>query len=158
MPFIIDGHNLIPHIKGISLTEAEDEVALIRVLQEFARVSRKRVEVFFDKAPVGEHGTRKYGNITAHFVHASSTADAAIIKRVRKLGGAASNWTVVSSDREVQRKTAALRARTMPSGEFAGILYKANISSAADPSQDADLSLDDDEIAFWEDLFDSKAN
>ena len=50
MPYLIDGHNLIPKIPGLSLEMLDDEDRLIELLQEFARVRRQRIEVFFDQA------------------------------------------------------------------------------------------------------------
>ena len=44
MPYIIDGHNLIPHV-GLRLNALDDEMALVEMLREFCRVKKKRVEV-----------------------------------------------------------------------------------------------------------------
>ncbi|MBP1702274.1 MAG: hypothetical protein H6Q38_1381, partial [Chloroflexi bacterium] len=41
MPYIVDGHNLIPKIPGLSLRAIDDEMQLIELLQEFCRVQRK---------------------------------------------------------------------------------------------------------------------
>ena len=45
---IVDGHNLIPKIKGLSLKMLDDESELIQILQEYARLTRKKIEVYFD--------------------------------------------------------------------------------------------------------------
>lgn len=44
MPYLIDGHNLIPKI-GLRLSEPDDELELIRLLQDFARLRRQPIEV-----------------------------------------------------------------------------------------------------------------
>ena len=54
MPYLIDGHNLIPRIPGLSLKDLDDETALIQILQRFAARQGSRVDVFFDRAPPGQ--------------------------------------------------------------------------------------------------------
>ena len=54
MPYIIDGHNLIPRIPDLSLQDIDDEMQLVEMLQDFCRISRKKVEVYFDNAPPGQ--------------------------------------------------------------------------------------------------------
>jgi len=119
MIFLIDGHNLIPHIPGLSLKELDDECQLIGMLQEFSRVSRQRVEVYFDKAPAGQSGTRNYGAVKAHFIREDSTADEAIISRVRSAGREAAGCLVVTSDHRVQNEVRTVHARVVDSSQFA---------------------------------------
>src|SRR5919106_2128085 len=117
MPYLIDGHNLIPKL-GLRLDSIDDEMELITVLQEFCRLERKQVEVFFDGAPTSQAGTRKRGTVTAHFVRLGATADNAIRIRLKKLGKDAKNWTVVSSDRQVQAEAHAAQADVLSSETF----------------------------------------
>ena len=119
MPYIIDGHNLIPRVPGMSLQDMDDEIQLVKLLQEFCRVNRKKVEVYFDNAPPGSPGARNYGAVVARFIRQGSTADEAIRKKLVRLGGEARNWTVVSSDREVQANARSVRAKVLPADEFA---------------------------------------
>ncbi|MFH1185836.1 MAG: NYN domain-containing protein [Chloroflexota bacterium] len=121
MPYLIDGHNLIPKA-GLSLESADDELELISALQEYSRKSRRGIEVYFDGAPAGQSGSRRFGQVLAHFISQRSTADAAISARLRQLGRAARNWTVVSSDRGVLGAAVSARARTETSEQFAGRL------------------------------------
>ena len=67
MPYLIDGHNLIPKL-GLRLDSPDDEMELVAILQEFCRLERRQVEVYFDGAPTPHAGTRKLGTVTAHFV------------------------------------------------------------------------------------------
>ena len=97
MPYLIDGHNLIPKLAGFSLSAMDDEMQLISLLQTFSRVRRQPVEVYFDRAPAGHAGVRRFGTITAHFVPSSRTADDAIRERLARLGADARNWRVVSA-------------------------------------------------------------
>lgn len=117
MPYLIDGHNLIPKI-GLRLDNPDDEMELVRILQDFSRVKRQPVEVYFDGAPPGQAGTRKIGTVKAHFVRAGQTADAAIRARLNSMGKDAKNWVVVSSDREVISGARASRAQNVSSEEF----------------------------------------
>lgn len=121
MPYLIDGHNLIPKM-GLSLRSPDDETQLIARLQEFSRQQRTKVDVFFDNAPPGQSRTQRHGNVTAHFVRQGETADRAIIRYLTSLGGEAKNWTVVSSDREVQAAARKLQARVLSSESFARTL------------------------------------
>src|SRR5687768_12705029 len=118
MPYLIDGHNLIPKL-GLHLDSIDDEMELISILQEFCRRTRKQMEVFFDGAPTPHAGTRKMGTVTAHFVQLGTTADNAIRNRVKRLGKSAKNWIVVSSDRQVQAESRAAQAEVVSSDAFA---------------------------------------
>jgi len=152
MPYLIDGHNLIPKL-GLRLDSLDDEMELIAILQEFCRLERRQVEVFFDGAPAPQAGTRKLGAVTAHFVRLGTTADNAIRNRLKKLGKSARNWTVVSSDREVQTEARAARAEVMSSDSFAGMLKQAR-NSAPKPVDDRKLSQK--EVEDWLKLFEER--
>ena len=117
MPYLIDGHNLIPKL-GLSLEDPEDEMELTRLLQDFARIRRQQVEVYFDGAPVGQAGMRKFGTVRAHFVPRGQTADAAIRRRLEVMEKSAKNWVVVSSDHEVQNAARVHQAQFVRSEEL----------------------------------------
>jgi uncharacterized protein len=125
MPYLVDGHNLIPKIPGLKLTDLDDEDRLVTLLQAYCRLQRKQVEVFFDGAPPGTAGRRAYGLLTAHFVRQGTTADAAIRRRLGQLQRSARNWTVVSSDQAVQREARSRQADCLSSESFALILARA---------------------------------
>ncbi|HTX79762.1 MAG TPA: NYN domain-containing protein [Longilinea sp.] len=152
MPYLIDGHNLIPHIKGMSLKSLDDEMELIDRLQVFCREHRQKVEVFFDGAPAEQSGTRKVGVVTAHFVPKSTIADDAITSRLRALGRAARNWTVVSSDRRVQGEAHASQAKVMDSAAFSHLLSE-NVP-ARGAGEKADRPVTPAEIEEWLRIFD----
>jgi hypothetical protein len=119
MRILVDGHNLIPNLPGLSLGEIDDELALIKLLQVYARQSRHQVEVFFDGAPPGKAGARVYAPVTARFVSARTIADNAIRSHLQSLGAQAKETLVVSSDRQVQAEARALGAKTQSSDQFA---------------------------------------
>ncbi len=112
MPYIIDGHNLIGKLPGLQLDDLDDEQELIQVLQDFCQQTGKDVEIYFDRSASGHARANVHGRVTARFVRSGETADQAIARHLKRLGNAAANWTVVSSDREVQN---AARTRPRPS-------------------------------------------
>jgi uncharacterized protein len=119
MPFLIDGHNLIPHMPGMSLQDLDDETKLIQVLQEYARIAQTNLEVYFDRAAPGHIGTRQLGRIKVVFVSSRIIADEQIIKRIRSLGNSIKNWVVVTSDQRIQVEAKAVRSGVMGSDDFA---------------------------------------
>ena len=149
MPYLIDGHNLIPKL-GLRLDSPDDEMELVAILQEFHRRDRKPIEVYFDGAPSHQAGTRRLGTVTAHFVRLGSTADDAIRDRLKSLGRAAKNWTVVSSDRQVQAEAQAMRAEIVSSDSFAAMLRH---SRDAAPKVQGDRKLSEKEVDEWMRLF-----
>lgn len=155
MPYLIDGHNLIPKIPGLSLQALDDEVQLIELLQEFCRRQRKQVEVFFDNAPPDGVRVRSYGMVTARFVRAGSTADDAIRSRLTKLGRTARNWTVVSSDQAVITAARGAQAQSITSDVFARSLVQVLDETGLDVGTDKDIQLSSDELDDWMDLFNS---
>jgi hypothetical protein len=152
MPYLIDGHNLIPKL-GLRLDAIDDEMELVAILQEFCRLEQKQAEVFFDGAPAAQAGTRKLGAVTAHFVRLGTTADDAIRKRLKTLGRSARNWTVVSSDRQVHAEARATSAEIVSSDSFAGMLKQARNTA---PKSDNERKLTQKEIDDWLRLFEER--
>jgi hypothetical protein len=152
MPYIIDGHNLIPKVAGISLGDMDDELQLVKLLQEYCRLSQKRVEVYFDNAPPGSSGARTYGCVVARFIRQGRTADQAIHEKLRRLGGEARNWTVVSSDREVRANARSTRAKSMRVEEFAQQL-KSVIAEGSQHLSEDEAELSSREVDEWMDIF-----
>ena len=155
MPYLVDGHNLIPKA-GLHLDSLDDEMELVVILQEFARLHRRQVEVYFDGAPAGQAGTRKLGVVKATFVRAGTTADAAIARRLKKMGRAAKNWTVVSSDREVQAEARSAHAQVLSSEEFAQLLQQTPRGESGKPT--ADRKVTPAEVDEWLNIFNSKGH
>jgi predicted RNA-binding protein with PIN domain len=153
MPYLVDGHNLIPKL-GLRLSSIDDEAKLIIRLQEFSRLRRAQVEVFFDGAPPGQANTRKFGTLTTHFVQQGSSADAAIETRLGRLGKAARNWTVVSSDGRVQQAARAVHASVISSAEFADEISRVQAISAIKSKQTTTPSPE--EVEEWLDIFTRK--
>jgi len=155
MPYLIDGHNLIPKLPGLSLDAIDDENQLIELLQEFCRVSRKQVDVYFDKAPPGGSGRRKLGTVAVHFVRAGSTADQAISIRLHKMGRSARNWTIVSSDLQVQAAARQAGAQILSSEEFVDLLTKTVRKASTEETESRDIIPTPEEVDEWEAIFGS---
>lgn len=153
MPYLIDGHNLIPNIPGLSLNMMDDEIQLVQLLQEFCRVERKQAEVYFDQASPGQSGTRRYGQVRAHFVRQGTPADAAIARRLARLGNSAANWIVVSSDSAVQRAARAARAQVIGADRFARLILHSQQGTSVPAGEDRPLGVSPDELTEWLELF-----
>ena len=155
MPYLIDGHNLIPKV-GLRLDSMDDEMELVTILQEFARLHRRQVEVYFDGAPADQAGTHSLGTVKAHFVRVGMTADDAIARRLKKLGRSAKNWTVVSSDRQVQANARAARTVVLSSEEFARQLQQTPRGESSKPA--ADRKVSPAEVDEWLRIFGSRGH
>lgn len=155
MQYLIDGHNLIPKLPGLSLSDPDDEEQLIEKLSAWARISKHKVTVFFDRAPQGWAGTRSSSPVTAVFVRDGKTADSAIMDELTKLKNAAKNVAVVSSDRMVQAAARAAHAKVIKSEDFAAELaeYKRAPGVASEKP-----ALTSGEIAEWEKIFSSRSD
>jgi len=154
MPYLIDGHNLIPRIPGLNLGDLDVEAKLIRMLQEFARLAQTNLEVYFDKAAAGHSGTRQEGRVKVVFVTSRIIADEQIIKRIRSLGNTVKNWIVVTSDRRIQVEAKAVRAGVMGSDEFARKMLAAlelQNNSEVEPPPMSQAELEE-----WERFFQKK--
>jgi predicted RNA-binding protein with PIN domain len=153
MPYIIDGHNLIPQIPGLSLEDIDDEIELIKLLQDFCRQHRSRADVYFDNAPPGSSRSQKHGPVTAHFTSKGYSADSAIRSRLRKIGRSARNYTVITSDRAVAAAAKEAGARVITSQDFTRHLSLKEGVEAYTPELDPDLRLKPEELSEWIDVF-----
>lgn len=156
MPIIIDGHNLIPKIPGINLSDLDDEMRLVEILQEYARLRRiKQIECFFDNAPSGHPRQRKFGTVLVQFARPGTTADSEIEDRLKRLGRQARNWTVVSSDQQVRWAARNAGSRDTSSEDFSAELQ--NIFSQQEDSStgDFDPHVGKEEVDMWLEMFKS---
>jgi len=153
LSYLIDGHNLIPKIDGLSLKMADDEDRLIELLQVFAQNKRKTIEVFFDRASPGYAGKQQKGRVRVVFVRSGMTADQAIVQRLRQLKDR-KNWTVVSSDRQVQSSAKNAGAAVLSSEAFARLLSTPPTGREEDIKPDADRMSSTD-IEVWQEIFKS---
>jgi hypothetical protein len=86
-------------------------------------------------------------------VRQGTTADDAIRNWLKRLGKSARNWTVVSSDRQVQAEARARLAEVVSSDSFAALLRQARNST---PKPASDRPLPQKEIEDWLKLFEER--
>jgi uncharacterized protein len=150
MPYLIDGHNLIPKL-GLDLRSFDDEMALIQRLNEFSRISRRgRLEIYFDNAQPGTPEKQTLGLVSAFFIRRPRIADDAIRLRLKQLKGDAKNWNVVSSDHQVQAEARAAGARVSSSEEFARTVTE---TLRAGPPPGEKKAMSASELEEWLTLF-----
>lgn len=151
MPYIIDGHNLIGSIPGINLSDPDDEQQLIgQLLTYFARIG-KQATLYFDRRAPGEEKERRLGNLHIRFITLPQTADDAIRKHLHNLRGRARNYTVVSSDHQIQQAARLSGARVLDSQRFVRLLFSRQ--TAPDEDEKTEKILSELEIQHWEMLF-----
>jgi uncharacterized protein len=152
MPFLVDGHNLVPHIPGLSLSAPDDEQRLIGLLRSYARRTRRKITVYFDRAAPGAAPAAPGSSVTARFVSSPDTADRAIQRHLKRLGREAHNWTVVSSDNEVRQAARTAGARSQTSQDFARLLFEG--PGSVTPDEKPEPPSGQDELNKWASLFD----
>jgi predicted RNA-binding protein with PIN domain len=153
---MIDGHNLIGKLPDISLDDPNDEALLVQKLNAFtARTGKECVVVFDHGIPGGSSrmGTRK---VQVVFASGRSTADRVMIERMNKIPDPR-GWIVVSSDHEVVSTARRRSMATMHAEEFV-ILLQSPPRPVVDEGERSDVSLSDDEINEWLDLFGGDRN
>lgn len=154
MPYIIDGHNLIGQMPELSLADIEDEQQLIEILKDFCLREQRSAEVYFDNASPGVPRARNYGRLSAFFSRAGKSADQAIAERLHRLGKEARNWTVVSSDRQVQAMAKAKRAKVLSAAEFARQLKKTTLQPEIHIRDKMDMpNVRSEDINYWLKVF-----
>jgi predicted RNA-binding protein with PIN domain len=153
MPLLIDGHNLIGQIPGMSLADPDDEGDLVMLLRRYATARRgRKLVVVFDHGIYG-HPQRLDGyGVTCHFARSPQDADAQLIRRIRALKHPR-DWTLVTSDRQVAREAEDRGVRVLSSHEFARRLIAPPKAAAATPEERSDARLSEAEIAEWLRLF-----
>jgi predicted RNA-binding protein with PIN domain len=153
MPFLIDGHNLIAQIPGLSLADENDEAELVMLLRRYATAKRGRqVVVVFDHGVYG-HPQRLDGyGITCVFARSPHDADTQLIKRLGALKRPR-DWTLVTSDRQVARAAEERGVRVISSQEFARTLRAIGSPNVAGEGEKRDVRLSEAEIDEWLRIF-----
>jgi len=150
MPIIVDGHNLIPKIPGLDLSDVDDEINLIKMLQDYCRLRRVEIECYFDKAPQGHPRLQRYGQVTAIFARPGKTADEEIKMHLTRLGRSAREWSVVSSDASIQTAARAARARIIPSDVFSREMNAVLLQeTSAKGTKSEEVAMTSEELEMW---------
>lgn len=150
---LIDGHNLIPRIPGLSLSQIDDEEKLVGLLRKYAAQHRAHVVVVFDSGNLaGRSRELSGGGVEAIFAGSGTIADRILIERIRELKRP-QQWKLVSSDRAIQQEARRRRLQVVESAHFAGQLAPTRGSAEQvreDPDEKPGVEGDIDE---WLDLF-----
>ncbi len=152
MPILIDGHNLIGRLPGLSLEDPDDEEKLTRLLKSYRARTGKRITVVFDAGGAfALSETRREGGVEIVFAPYGSSADAVIARRVAKSRDP-HGWLVVTSDAELADIVARRGARIESSETFAALLTEAHdtVSGRENPT------LSPEEVQAWLELFNER--
>jgi uncharacterized protein len=149
---IVDGHNLIPKIPGMHLKDADDEMRLIVMLQEYCRLARRSAELFFDGSPNPQIESRKRGLVHVHFIKIGYTADDAIIQFLRSHAKDKENLLVVSSDHRIQNEARSMNCLVVNAENFVREMSSIFASDTA-MQQRKEKPLTASEVDEWLDLF-----
>jgi hypothetical protein len=157
MHYLIDGHNLIARVPGLSLADPDDEVKLLQLLKRWAAADpRRKVTVIFDKGlPGGEARHLSGGGVRAIFAPDNRSADSVIIRRIEGIEDPAQH-TVISSDGAILRAAQRRRVPTQRSEAFAAAMVnERTFSGAARPAADPrdNPTISPNEVSEWLELF-----
>jgi uncharacterized protein len=134
VPYLIDGHNLIGKIAGLSLDDPHDEAKLVERLKAFMVRKRKQCTVVFDRGlPGGTSRDLSTHSVKAVFAHSGTTADRIIIERIRDARHPA-GLIVVSADREILNVAERRGARVISPTVFATELEARPVPNDSDPN------------------------
>jgi predicted RNA-binding protein with PIN domain len=122
MTYLIDGHNLIPHIPGLTLDQLDDEMELVNLLVNFSNKKKSQVEIYFDHGNLNSERDFQRGHVHAHFVLPPMIADNALLSHLLGIGRAAKNYIVITSDQNVQNRARRVGAAVISSQNFAQLL------------------------------------
>lgn len=152
MPYLIDGHNLIASLPGISLDDPDDEAKLVNRLRGFVARRRNHCTVVFDGGLPGGFSTMSNKSVKVIFAAGQrSSADRVIQGRIRRTRDPA-NWTLVSSDNELRRAADKRGMRHMGSSEFARLMQSGG-RDVAEPGEEINPVMTDDELDHWLHVF-----
>ncbi len=154
LQLLIDGHNLIGQMPGLSLADFDDEEKLVAALRRFAARRRARIVVVFDSGqPGGRSRELSRGGVETVFAGSHTNADRILIERIRALQRP-QEWALVSSDRAIQAEAGRRRVRVTEAADFARALMPSPPDSATPPPNEKPDRVDD--LSEWLDLFKKK--
>lgn len=157
MNYLIDGHNLIGQMPGISLDDPDDEAKLVSLLRRWTMADRRRkVTVIFDGGlPAGEAKNLSGGGVKAFFAPRSSSADAVLIRRIEAIGNPP-EFVVVTSDRAIAEVAVRRRVAVQSSDSFAaGMLTDRRLGKdrSEESERPAAAAMSPEEMQEWLALF-----
>jgi predicted RNA-binding protein with PIN domain len=154
MNLLIDGHNLIGQIPGISLADPDDEAKLVMLLRKYAARRRGRqLVVVFDHGVYGHPQQLDGYGVVCYFARSPQDADAQLIRRIARLSRPR-EWALVTADRAVARAALDRGMRVIDARAFAAQLASAPDRAKAEPPHEkADIRMSGAELREWMRLF-----
>ncbi len=152
MPLLIDGHNLIGQMTGLSLEDEHDEVELILRLRSYHAHAGRRITVIFDHGLPGGASKLSTGGVSVVFASCSTDADRLIVQRIRKNRHPRA-LTVVTSDHKVARAALDGGANVIASDVFARQLETTATSPPNGDAKQDDPNISQAEVVEWLHLF-----
>ena len=146
MPYLIDGHNLIGKLPDISLSDIDDEISLFNLLEKYFKTKRKKATVYFDKGNPLISQKVKGAFVKAKFIKDPSSADEAIILKLKQLGKNAKNYTIVTSDQWIENVAIRSGAAVISSTSFSDLLNMQKESSNPSKTHNPD-------VEYWLNIF-----
>jgi predicted RNA-binding protein with PIN domain len=157
MPYLIDGHNLIAQMPGMTLADPDDEAQLVLKLRRFSARKRLKITVIFDHGiPGGWSRDLSTGPVKVVFAGSHSNADRVILERIRE-AAKPRDIQLVTSDRELRREAEARRVEVITSQEFALMLVRPPPGKRR-PDERENIKLSKDEVKEWMRLFKKAAS
>jgi uncharacterized protein len=157
--YLVDGHNLIAKLPGLSLDDPYDEIKLVQLLKRWcAADTRRQVTVVFDAGlPGGEAKHLSGGGVKVVFASTNSSADAVLIRHIEQIKNP-SAFTIVTSDNAILAVARRGRVPVQRSETFATAMLsdrtfreqRADITPAERPEAE---KMSPDELAEWLELF-----
>lgn len=149
MAILIDGHNLIGKMPGLSLDDPNDEEKLLTRLRAYRARTGKRLVVYFDAGAAYQSPARQSkGGITVRWAGSGRQADGLMMRDVRRHRNPR-ELTVVTSDRAIQHVARQEGARVIDSATFSAELSRSPITD----SRGNDHPLSGEEVEEWLALF-----
>lgn len=159
MNYLIDGHNLIGKLPGLSLDDPDDEAKLVHLLKRWCAADpRRKVTVIFDAGlPGGEAKHLSGGGVKVVFAPNNRSADVVLIQRIGQIRNPP-EYTLISSDGAILAAARTHRVPAQRSEAFAtAMLADRSFSPPKDlPEPDerpAAPAMNPDELADWLALF-----
>jgi uncharacterized protein len=157
--YLIDGHNLIAKLPGLSLTDPHDEIKLVQLLKRWcAADARRQVTVVFDAGlPGGEAKHLSGGGVKVVFASTNSSADAVLIRRIEQIKNP-SAFTIVTSDNAIlavarRGRVPVQRSETFATAMLSDRTFREQRTDIAPAERPEAETMSPDELAEWLELF-----
>lgn len=155
MHFLIDGHNLIAKMPGISLSDPDDEAQLILRLRRWVAANpKRRVTVYFDGGlPGGRAPHLSATRLEVVFASSGQPADDLLLRHLRRIKNPP-EYTLVTSDRKIVAAAEKRRVTVLLSEDFAPELAEDATAAPPPPREVVEKPLlSEAEVAAWMELF-----